>query len=153
PHNTDRLHSPTHRTVQVQFESTDLGESEPASQHRPTKLGIGETIVPIPTLEAWVSRCVAPPHACEEGLECPINPVKDLMQYLAIYIVKIRSNLLTLHKGGRLFGKADALTCHAIGIPAMLEGSVIHIADGLLFCQYHARNKAGIALLAMTYCS
>jgi hypothetical protein len=35
--------------------------------------------------------------------------------------------LFALHQGGALFGKAHRLTGHAVGIPAVLQSSVIQL--------------------------
>jgi hypothetical protein len=50
------------------------------------------------------------------------------LQSLAVYIRKVGSNSLALPQCGRLFGKVDALSCHAIGIPTMLQGGVIQFS-------------------------
>src|SRR5205823_6197030 len=96
--NADRLHSPINRTVKLQLEGADPGEREPASQHRPTKLGIGQTIVSILTLKAWVSWGVAPPHTCKERTESLIYSMKHILKGLAVHVAKVGAYLLALDK-------------------------------------------------------
>lgn len=88
---------------------------------RPTHLRISETIVPARPLEPGI------PTPAKERLECLIYPVQYILQGLAKYQSKVWSDLLALYKSGGLFNKCDALTCHAIRIPTVLERSVVQL--------------------------
>ena len=62
-----------------------------------------------------------------ERLESLIHSVKHILQGLAVYVGKVRPNLFALYQSGRLFGKANALARHEIGISAVLQAGVVQL--------------------------
>jgi hypothetical protein len=121
---SDNLDLPTDRTVQLELERANLGQCEPIVVQGPTQLGIGETVVSIPTLKAkaWVST------PTKESLERLVYPVKNVLQRLAIHVCKVWSGLLAFYKSGGLVGKADTLARHAVGISSVLERGVVQLS-------------------------
>jgi hypothetical protein len=142
-HNANRLHPPTNRTVQFQFESADLRQSELVAQNGPTKLRIGEAVVSILTSKARVSWSVATLNTFKERFECLIYSMKHVLKGLAVHVAKVGAYLLALDKSGGLVRERDTLTRHAIGIPPVLESSVIQLPAQIQGMQEQALLSTG----------
>lgn len=113
--------------VQLDFESAYLRESESIILEGPPQLRVGETIVSVKRAKTRKARFIATLHTSVESLESLIYSVKDILQGLAVHVRKVRSNLFALYQRGGLLCEIDARTCHTIGIPTVLEGSVIQL--------------------------
>ncbi len=134
---SDSLDLPTNRTIHLELEYPNLGESEPVVVQGPTRLGVGETVIPTPSLETRITTPL------EERFERSVYPVKDILQSLAVHVRKVRSDLFTLHESGGLLSKADTIASHAISIPPVLEGCVVQLTAQVEVVSQQAGLAAG----------
>lgn len=122
------LDLPTNRAVQLDFERTNLRESEAIFVEGPTQLRVGETIVSVVGSEPRKARFITTLHSGVERLIRPVYLVQHILQGLAIDRGKVWSNLFALYQGGGLLGEADTLTSHTVRIPTVLQGSVVQLS-------------------------
>jgi hypothetical protein len=125
-----------YRAVQFDFERANLGEGQSVVLEGPAELRVGETVIAVVaseprktrmSLRAIATATLATLHSCVERFESFVYSVKDILQGLAVYVRKVRPDLFALYQRGRLFGKTDTLTSHAVGIPPVLQSSVVQL--------------------------
>jgi hypothetical protein len=122
------LDSSRYSSVQPDLESADLRQSKLITTEPPALLRIGETVIPIPTLKARVSRRLASFHTTKEPLEGFINTVYHVLQGLGIDLYVFGTYLLHRRKLLLLIVAAQVYARHTIGISTLLQSRIVQLA-------------------------
>lgn len=122
---SERFNLTYNRTVQLEAESTKLGEGQAVIFDTPTGLRESETVVTVASFEAgktWGLPLLTP---LKESLESFIQPFKYILQHLGVNCFKVRSNLLDFTQLVSLVVVVERLTTHPVSVPAFLQGSIV----------------------------
>jgi hypothetical protein len=71
---------------------------ESQSQLLHTTFGITKTLIPVSTLKPWKPWLLVTFKPSEKSLKILIQPSKNVLQYLRVNVLKLRSNLLDFPK-------------------------------------------------------
>jgi hypothetical protein len=117
-------------TTPIQADTSDLGEDKEAVVEAGAilELRVGEAVIAIATMEAWIARLIASTDALEKRLEGAINPQYDILQHLGVDLRILRHCLLNTWQFGLLLVIRDGDATRAPGCSTLANGGVVHMA-------------------------
>ncbi|RIH81706.1 hypothetical protein Mterra_03020 [Calidithermus terrae] len=129
------LDLPFERAVELALDRADAVEEDPlpASLHLDpglARLGEGERVVALPSLEAGVARFLSRSRLdpAEEALEGFVHPLDDVLQDLGVDALVLRQLGAYLGQPPFLLVEAHRFARFLVGLPPLLQGRVVQLA-------------------------
>jgi hypothetical protein len=125
-----RLDGALDPTRQLDFDRAKLGEMKPVTRQLPARaIRIAEGGIAVPTLEPWVSRCLARLDPTKERFHGFVQAQQDILQDMAADLLLLWPDaLLDLDEIAFLLVAASGLPRLRVGFPSLLQRSVVQLA-------------------------
>ena len=123
----DRFDRTLQRTTPLDSDPADLDEDQkPILERGPVaELLVGETIVAVGSLKAWIPGLLALLDAAKEGLKGTVQAGEHILQDLGVDIVVLRSHVLDGRQLSGLMGALDTLMALLPRVAAFLQRGII----------------------------
>lgn len=126
---SQRLNLTFNGAVQLDLHVPDFRQTQFAVPHRETRLSVGERIVPLARPETRKARfAVAPLYSAKECLKGFIEPVQNVLQYLTVNLVKLRTYLFDCRQLVGLLNVSDRFSFKPVCISPLLKSRIIEFA-------------------------
>lgn len=125
----ERLNSAFNRAVELDPHVPDFRQTQLAVSHREAGLRVGEGIVALARAKAREARlAVTLSHPAKEVLKCLIESAENILQHLAMNVVKFGASFFDFRQLVSLFGVANRLAFKAVCIVPFLQSRVVKFA-------------------------
>jgi hypothetical protein len=116
------------RTAPADLEGADAGQHQPSVVKLPAGLAVREAVVAVVALEPWIAWLLSSVYTAEERLKCKVYALQHILQDLRAHELELKAVFFDAGQLPLLRVVAHPHTGHAVGLTALLQGSIVQLA-------------------------